>query len=192
MRTGTSARPRRAYPAARGRAGLLAPTRRIVLQTAGAATAAGLAGTPSVAQETAGNPFRDRFQSFRQTFRVEPDPEEAKRILRNIVRGREAVPGLVALTAPDIAENGNVVPITFRVECSMAGDDRPDVVHVLAMANPFPEVATYHFTERSGRAEIAMRCRMRQTADLVVAAEMVDGRLGLDRSRVNVTVGACS
>lgn len=168
------------------------PSRRRVLQAGGAVAAAGLTAGPVLADDTAGNPFRDRFQSFRQTFRVEPDPEEAKRILRNIVRGREPVPGLVELTAPDIAENGNVVPITFRVHCSMTGDDRPEVVHVLAMGNPFPEVATYHFTPQSGRAEIAMRCRMRQTADLVIAAEMVDGSLGISRSRVNVTLGACS
>ena len=27
-----------------------------------------------------GKPFRDRFQSYRQTFRIEPDPKEAERI----------------------------------------------------------------------------------------------------------------
>lgn len=168
------------------------PSRRALLQAGGSLAVTGLAGSRALAQDSAGNPFRDRFQSFRQTFRVEPDLEEAKRILRNLVRDREPVPGLVDFTAPDIAENGNVVPITFRVNCSMTGDDRPAVVHVLAMGNPFPEVATYHFTEQSGRAEIAMRCRMRQTADLVIVAEMMDGSLGLARSHVNVTLGACS
>ncbi len=190
MSTGDAARTSRGTTAACRRSA--APTRRVLLQAGGAAAASGLTGARALAEETAGSPFRDRFQSFRQTFRVEPDPEEARRILRNIVRGREAVPGLVELSAPEIAENGNVVPITFRVACSMAGDDRPDVVHVLAMGNPFPEVATYHFTEQSGRAEVAMRCRLRQTEDLVIVAEMVDGRLGLARSRVHVTVGACS
>ena len=192
MTTESSPRTRAVNADVRLRAQRADPSRRRVLQAGGAIAAAGLAAAPALAEDTAGNPFRDRFQSFRQTFRVEPDPEEAKRILRNIVRGREPVPGLVDLTAPDIAENGNVVPITFRVHCSMAENDRPEVVHVLAMGNPFPEVATYHFTPQSGRAEIAMRCRMRQTADLVIAAEMVDGSLGIARSRVNVTLGACS
>ena len=40
----------------------------------------------SVAKEEVGRPFRDRFQSYRQTFRVEPDLEEAKRIVRNIIK----------------------------------------------------------------------------------------------------------
>lgn len=172
------------------------PTRRGVIAASGALALAGAA--PALAEEPAreptvgGSPYRDRFQSFRQTFRVEPDPEEAERILRNLVRGRVPEEGLVELAAPDIAENGNVVPISFRVNCSMEGGDLAETVHILAMGNPFPEVAKYFFTERSGRAEAAMRCRMRQTADLVAIAEMADGRVGVDRRLVHVTLGACS
>ena len=58
-----------------------------------------------------GRPFRDRFQSYRQTFRVEPDKEEAERIVKNIIKGRKIVPNLVDLDIPDIAEDGNVVPV---------------------------------------------------------------------------------
>ena len=36
-----------------------------------------------------GLPYRDRFQSFRQTFRVEPDPAEAQRIIDNILSNKE-------------------------------------------------------------------------------------------------------
>lgn len=176
------------------RRSLIGPSRRGVIAGSGALALAGTA--PVLAAEAepriGGSPYRDRFQSFRQTFRVDPDPEEAERILRNLVRGRTPEPGLVGLSAPDIAENGNVVPISFRVHCSMEGADLAEAVHVLAMGNPFPEVAKYFFTERSGRAEVAMRCRMRQTADLVVVAEMADGRVGVDRRLVHVTLGACS
>ena len=35
-----------------------------------------------------GNPYRDRFQTYRQTFRVEPDKGEALRIINNIIRGK--------------------------------------------------------------------------------------------------------
>lgn len=171
------------------------PTRRGVIAAGGALALAGAAPVLAEEPETpaiGGSPYRDRFQSFRQTFRVDPDPEEAERILRNLVRGRAPEEGLVELTAPDIAENGNVVPVSFRVNCSMEGGDLAETVHVLAMGNPFPEVAKYFFTERSGRAEVAMRCRMRQTADLVAVAEMADGRVGVDRRLVHVTLGACS
>ena len=43
----------------------------------------------ALAEFKAGQPFRDRFQTYRQTFRIEPDPEEAKRIVKNIIKGRE-------------------------------------------------------------------------------------------------------
>ncbi len=193
MTAADSMKPKQAADGAGMTQGALGRDRRSLLKSgAGALAIAALSGTRVQADDSAGNPFRDRFQSFRQTFRVEPDPEEAERILRNIIRGRAVVDDLVDLTAPDIAENGNAVPITFRVQCSMTGEDRPDIVHVLAMGNPFPEVAKYHFSPQSGRAEIAMRCRMRQTSDLVVVADMVDGRVGVARARVNVTLGACS
>ena len=70
----------------------------------------------ALAEFKAGQPFRDRFQTYRQTFRIEPDPEEAKRIVKNIIKGREIRSDLINLKAPDIAENGNTVPISFSVD----------------------------------------------------------------------------
>lgn len=172
------------------------PSRRAVLAGSGAAGLALAAVRGAFAQgqgfDFSGNPFRDRFQSFRQTFRVEPDPEEAKRILAAIVRGRPLREGLVDMTAPDIAENGNVVPVSFTVSCAMTEQDYPDTVHVLAMANPFPEIAKYHFTPACGEASVAFRCRMRATSDLVVVANMADGTVGIAKRWVSVTLGACS
>ena len=139
-----------------------------------------------------GNPFRDRFQSFRQTFRVEPDREEAERIVRNIIRGRDPKPNLVILDAPDIAENGSAVPITIHVKCTMTESDFPEVVHILALENPFPEIAKYKFTPACGAARVSARIRMRATAPLVAIAEMSDGSVGVSEKLVNVTLGACS
>ena len=139
-----------------------------------------------------GNPFRDRFQSFRQTFRVEPDREEAERIVRNIIRGRDPTPNLVILDAPDIAENGSAVPVTIHVKCAMTESDFPKIVHILALENPFPEIAKYKFTPACGVARVSARIRMRATAPLVAIAEMSDGSVGVEEKLVNVTLGACS
>ncbi len=161
------------------------------------AAAAGLALAASRAfaadgHSFTGNPFRDRFQTFRQTFRVEPDRAEAERIVVNILRGREARPGLIEAIAPDIAENGNVVPVTFRVNCSMTGRDYPETVHIVGLENPFPEIAKYHFTPACGAAEVSCRVRMRATSNLVFIAEMADGTVGKTERLVSVTLGACS
>ena len=144
------------------------------------------------AQDAIGSPFRDRFQSYRQTFRIEPDPEEAKRILRNIIKGREIRDDLISLKAPDIAENGNTVPISFLVNCSMQNNDYPKVVHILVLDNPFPEIAKFYFTPESGEANVSIRIRMRTSSNIIAVAEMSDGTVGETQSYVDVTIGACS
>ncbi len=139
-----------------------------------------------------GKPFRDRFQAYRQTFRIEPDKEEAERIVKNIVNNRKLVPDLVKLEVPDIAEDGNVVPVTFSVKCSMKKNDFPRRVHVLGMENPFPEIAIYEFFQGAGKAEVSFRCRLRKSSVLMVIADMNDGRVGLEKKYVDVMLGACS
>ena len=146
----------------------------------------------AVAEFKVGQPFRDRFQTYRQTFRIEPDPEEAKRIVKNIIKGREIRNNLINLKAPDIAENGNTVPISFSVNCSMENNDFPRTVHILVLDNPFPEIAKFYFTHASGEANVSIRIRMRTSSNIVAIAEMADGTVGETKSYVDVTIGACS
>ena len=117
-----------------------------------------------------GNPYRDRFQSYRQTFRIEPNPEETQRIIKNIIGKKKILDNLVDLQVPDTAEDGNVVPLTFRINCTMQKDDYPKKVHVLALENPFPEVAIYEFFSEKGTAEVSFRCRMRTSSFIMVIA----------------------
>ena len=139
-----------------------------------------------------GNPYRDRFQSYRQTFRIEPNKDETERIIKNIIGKNKVLKDLVELEVPDTAEDGNVVPVTFKINCSMSKSDYPSKVHVLALENPFPEVAIYEFFPQSGKAEVSFRCRMRSSSYLMIIAEMNDGRIGLKKKYVDVMLGACS
>ena len=139
-----------------------------------------------------GNPYRDRFQSYRQTFRIEPNAEETQKIIKNIIRNRKVLKNIIDLEIPDIAEDGNVVPITFKINCLMTKEDYPEKVHVLALENPFPEVAVYQFYPDMGKAEVSFRCRMRTSAFLMIIAEMSDGRVAMKKKYVDVMLGACS
>ena len=139
-----------------------------------------------------GNPFRDRFQSYRQTFRVEPDKKEAERIVKSIIKGRNIVPDIIKLDVPDIAEDGNVVPVTFSIKCKMTKQDYPKRVHVLGLENPFPEIAIYEFFPDSGKAEVSFRCRLRTSSNLMIIADMQDGSVGVEKKYVDVMLGACS
>ena len=139
-----------------------------------------------------GNPYRDRFQSYRQTFRIEPNKEETERIINNIIGKKKVLDDLIKLNVPDTVEDGNVVPITFKVKCTMNNNDYPKKVHVLALENPFPEVAVYEFFPDGGNAEVSFRCRMRTSSFLMIIAEMNDGRVGMSKKYVDVMLGACS
>jgi sulfur-oxidizing protein SoxY len=99
---------------------------------------------------------------------------------------------LVDLQVPDTVEDGNVVPLTFKINCSMKKDDYPKKVHILALENPFPEVAIYEFFPENGNAEVSFRCRMRTSSFIMVIAEMNDGRIGTEKKYVDVMLGACS
>tara|TARA_S200000501_G_C20592690_1_gene642280 strand:- start:537 stop:761 length:225 start_codon:yes stop_codon:yes gene_type:complete len=74
----------------------------------------------------------------------------------------------------------------------MQKDDYPKKVHVLALENPFPEVAIYEFFSEKGTAEVSFRCRMRTSSFIMVIAEMNDGRIGVNKKYVDVMLGACS
>ena len=74
----------------------------------------------------------------------------------------------------------------------MKKNDYPKKVHVLALENPFPEVAIYEFFPENGNTEVSFRCRMRTSSFIMIIAEMNDGRIGKEKKYVDVMLGACS
>jgi sulfur-oxidizing protein SoxY len=105
--------------------------------------------------------------------------------------GKEPASGKITLTAPEIAENGNTVPITVDVESAMSGDDLVESIMILADGNPNPAVATFHFTELSGKASATTRMRLAKTQDVIAVAKMKDGSVFSDTKQVKVTIGGC-
>lgn len=90
----------------------------------------------------------------------------------------------VTLTAPEIAENGNTVPI---------GVDAPgaESVLVLAMGNPTPDVAEFKFGPLAAAQTASTRIRLAGTQDVVAVARMKDGSFAKTSSSVKVTIGGC-
>ncbi|EAU41093.1 sulfur oxidation protein SoxY [Fulvimarina pelagi HTCC2506] len=118
-------------------------------------------------------------------------PEEAQKAISEFTGGKEPQSGKITLTAPEIAENGNTVPISISVESEMTGDDFVESVTLMAEGNPNPEVATFLFTPLSGRAEATTRIRLAKTQNVVAVAKMSDGSVYSDRKEVKVTIGGC-
>ena len=117
-------------------------------------------------------------------------PEAAKELLGKLTKepGKE---GKVSLKAPEIAENGNTVPVTVAVESPMSDSDYVKAIHIVAEGNPQPGVASFTLSPASGKAEVQFRMRLAQTQNLVALAEMSDGSVWMASREVKVTIGGC-
>ena len=60
--------------------------------------------------------------------------------------------GRITIELPQIAENGNTVPLTIEVDSPMTEQDYCKAVHVFAEENPLPNVASFRFTPACGQA----------------------------------------
>ncbi len=92
--------------------------------------------------------------------------------------------GDIDVKAPDIAENGAVVPVT--VSTSIAGVES---IAIIASNNPAPLVASFELGK--GTAGFAStRIKMGKTGD-VVAVVKAGGKLYSAKKEVKVTIGGC-
>jgi sulfur-oxidizing protein SoxY len=105
--------------------------------------------------------------------------------IAQITGGKEpSKDGELSLTAPEIAENGNTVPVSVSAPGAVA-------VTVLAAGNPNPDVATFKFGPLAGSHEASTRIRLATTQDVVAVAEMEDGSFQIAQQTVKVTIGGC-
>jgi len=108
-----------------------------------------------------------------------------------IAAGNEVGEGTITLKAPEIAENGNSVPVAVTVDSPMTEDSYVESVSLFADGNPNPEVITFNFTPASGEAFASTRMRLAKTQNVVAVAKMSDGTVFSDTSNVKVTIGGC-
>ncbi|MEX3008125.1 thiosulfate oxidation carrier protein SoxY [Hoeflea sp. TYP-13] len=105
--------------------------------------------------------------------------------------GAQPEAGVITLKAPEIAENGNTVPVSVSVDSPMTKDDYVESVAIFAEGNPNPEVVTFNFTPRSGEAAATTRMRLAKTQNVVAVAKTSTGKVYIDKREVKVTIGGC-
>jgi len=98
--------------------------------------------------------------------------------------GAEVTDGGVELTAPEIAENGNTVPISVSAPGAVA-------VLILAPGNPLPRVIEFNFGALAGSQSASTRCRLAGTQEVMALAKMADGSVKRTSALVKVTIGGC-
>ncbi|NBR34311.1 MAG: thiosulfate oxidation carrier protein SoxY [Rhodobacteraceae bacterium] len=114
-------------------------------------------------------------------FRVNAAADDA---IAAFTGGAAVTDGGIDLGAPEIAENGNTVPIDVSAPGATA-------VMLLAAGNPTPGVATYNFGELAGAQSASTRIRLAGTQDVIAIAKMADGSFARATKTVKVTIGGC-
>ena len=94
--------------------------------------------------------------------------------------GAEIVPGDIILDTPEIAENGNTVPIDVSAPGAAS-------IMLLAAGNPVPAVATFNFGPLSGSRSGNTRIRLIKTQEVMAIAKMEDGSFKSTQATVKVT-----
>jgi len=105
-------------------------------------------------------------------------------LIAEFTGGADMADSGITLTAPEIAENGNTVP----VEVSAPG---ASAIMLLASGNPTPPVATFNFGPLAASQSASTRIRLAGTQDVVAIAKMADGSFARAASTVKVTIGGC-
>ena len=153
--------------------------RRMILKGAAACGVAGL-GLAELPLLLRPAHAADAAQYPAKAFKQKTEAEALKELY-----GMAATPSdKVNLDAPEIAENGAVVPIA--VASSLP---KVTAIAVLVLANPYTLAAAYKIPEGT-EASVSNRLKMAKTSKVVAVVES-DGKLYSATKEVKVTVGGC-
>ena len=112
------------------------------------------------------------------------DAKTIEETLKALGAGTPANSTDIQLTAPDIAENGSVVPV--GVVSTLAG---VEAIAILIEKNPNPLAASFVLPAGT-EATVQTRVKMGQTSD-VYALVKVGGQFLMAKKEIKVTLGGC-
>lgn len=90
----------------------------------------------------------------------------------------------ITLNTPEIAENGNTVPVEVSAPGAVS-------IMLLAAGNPNPDVGTFNFGPLAASQTASTRIRLAGTQDVIAIAKMADGSFVRTSNEVKVTIGGC-
>lgn len=152
-------------------------TRRLILQGAACVALIGLGNLPfgAAAAQAAAN---DKYPE--DAFRQKSEADAIKALYGKAAEASDKV----RLDAPEIAENGAVVPVSVTTTL-----DKVTSISFLVAENPNALAASYSIPEGTVPS-VANRLKMARTSRLIALVE-ADGRLYSAVREVKVTVGGC-
>jgi sulfur-oxidizing protein SoxY len=151
-------------------------TRRLILQGAGAVVLVGLGNLPFLAPALAA--ANDKYPE--EAFKAKNETDAIKALYGKAAEASDKV----KMDAPEIAENGAVVPVAVTTTLA-------DVTSIsfLVHENPVVLVASYKIPAGTVPS-VANRIKMAKTSNIIVVVE-AGGKLYSATKEVKVTVGGC-
>ena len=110
---------------------------------------------------------------------------------RSLANGAPLRKGKVTLVLPQLADNGNSVPIRITVDSPMTPADHVKSIHLYSERNPVPNMANFYLSPRAGRAEINSRVRLAGSQRVTAVAKLSDGSFWYAAAPIVVTLSAC-
>lgn len=113
------------------------------------------------------------------------DAKDVASALKAAGAGNAAESKDIVIRAPDIAENGAVVPVEIV-------SNIPNTISLAVVVdkNPFPLTTAFDFAN-GAVPEMALRVKMGQTSLVEALAKTSDGKFYIAKKEVKVTVGGC-
>lgn len=112
------------------------------------------------------------------------DAKTLKEALDALGAGNAAESGDIVMRAPEIAENGAVVPVA--AESKIAGTES---IAILVTKNPFPLAAVFDIPAGT-EPSVNTRVKMAETSDVYVIAK-AQGKFYVTKKEIKVTLGGC-
>lgn len=112
------------------------------------------------------------------------EAKAAAEVLKNLGASNLIDSKDITITAPDIAENGAIVPVAVTSKIP-----NTQSIAIIAEKNPFPLAASFDIMPGSD-SYVSTRLKMGQTSD-VRAVVKADGKFYTAVKEVKVTVGGC-
>jgi len=151
-------------------------TRRLILQGAGATALIGLGNLPFLAPALAA--ANDKYPE--EAFKAKNEADAIKVLYGKTPEASDKV----KMDAPEIAENGAVVPVSVTISLADVSS-----ITFLVSENPVALVASYHIPAGTVPS-VGNRIKMAKTSNVIVVVE-AGGKLYSATKEVKVTVGGC-
>ena len=112
------------------------------------------------------------------------EAEEPASVVEQLASGKPEHSDAIRIKAPEIAENGAVVPISVSADLEQVSK-----ISIVVDKNPLPLTSTYELSANAV-PYVSTRVKMLKTSDVLVLVE-AGGKTYANKREVKVTIGGC-